>query len=342
VKGPESAEDCARQALSLLSDDIRVRFADDPAGILRNDLNLTVSAVDHLANSRADGGACDGISFLDDGVILYAPTPGSRRQNFTLAHELGHWLAERAPDVYDWLADQEDPGRLLETVCDRIAQSLLLPESAVARVVGRGPVRAHHLVDLFNAAQASRPVCGIALANRLPGLGAVVIIDLPSGTVSHASVQPDLERGWPTVFPWRGQKLTDSHPLLQLVNGRTMTRRMPWQTPWGAQAEFYVDAVGDGSRVFAVFTSADIWNTERFHAPHDRDFDTRPALSGFCCGSPFEIRGYNCPDCHSPYCPRCGKCRCQKDAQTMERCTKCFLQWRPGLISGGLCVDCRS
>ncbi|WP_074466418.1 ImmA/IrrE family metallo-endopeptidase [Arthrobacter sp. SW1] len=321
---------------------MRARFANDPEGALRNDLNLTVSAVEHLAHTRTDGGACDGVSFLEDGVILYAPTPGSRRQNFTLAHELGHWLAERAPDIYDWLADQDEPGRLLETVCDRIAQTLLLPETAAARVVGQGPLRAQHLVDLYNATQASRPVCAIALANQLQGLGAVVIIDRRSTAVTHASVKPDPERGWPTVFPWRGQHLTDTHPLLQLVDGRTMTRRLPWQTPWGSRADFYVDAVADESRVFAVFSSADLWNTERFHAPDRRDFDTRPALSGFCCGSSFELRGYPCPDCKKPYCPRCGKCPCQKDTQTMGACTNCFLQLHPNLITNGLCVECRS
>jgi hypothetical protein len=137
-------EGCVDQALSLLTDDVRARFAGDPFSVLRDDLELTVGAVEHLASSRDDGGACDGVSFLQDGVILYAPTPASRRENFTLAHELGHWLAEKAPDIYDWIADQDEPGRLLETVCDRIAQRLLLPESAATAVIANGPIRAQH------------------------------------------------------------------------------------------------------------------------------------------------------------------------------------------------------
>ena len=158
---------CVEQALSLVPDDVRVRFSADPCGVLRSDLGLTVKAVEHLANAREDGGACDGVSFLEDGVILYAPTLASRRENFTLAHELGHWLAEKAPDIYDWLADQDEPGRLLETVCDRIAQRLLLPDSAARAVIGQGPIRAQHLIDLYDATQASRPVCAIALAKHL-------------------------------------------------------------------------------------------------------------------------------------------------------------------------------
>lgn len=335
-------EACVEQALSLLTDDVRSRFAGNPMAVLREDLKLTVTAVEHLADARADGGACDGVSFLQDGVILYAPTPWSRRENFTLAHELGHWLAEKAPDIYDWLADQDEASRLLETVCDRIAQRLLLPETAAIAVIGSGPIRAQHLINLYDATQASRPVCAIALAKHLPGLGVIAIIDRYTGAVTHASVKPDPEQGWPTVFPWRGQQLTDGHSLLGLAIGASITRRLPWRTPWGAQADFYVDAVGDDKRVVAVFCDSDLWNVERFHAPIQRDFDTRPLLSGSCCGTTFERRGYPCPDCGQPFCPRCGDCRCERDAKRAVTCTHCFLQLQPHLVIDGLCVDCRS
>lgn len=196
-------EGCVEQALSLLTHDVRDRFTGNPMGVLRDDLDLTVTAVEHLANARDDGGACDGVSFLQDGVILYAVTPWSRRENFTLAHELGHWLADEAPDIYDWLADQNDPGCLLETVCDKVAERLLLPESAALAVVGKGPVRSQHLSDLYDATQASRPVCAIALAKHLPGLGAtaIAIIDRYTGVVTHASVEPTRSRAGPPCSP---------------------------------------------------------------------------------------------------------------------------------------------
>lgn len=335
-------ERCVDQALSLLTDDVRARFAKNPIGVLRNDVNLTVTAVQHLANARADGGACDGVSFLQDGVILYAPTPWSRRENFTLAHELGHWLAEKAPDIYDWVADQDDAGRLLETICDRVAQRLLLGDGAAPAVIGQGPVRAQHLTDLYRATRASGPVCAIALAQHLPGLGAIAIIDRSTGLVTHASISPDPEQGWPTVFPWRGQQLTQEHPLLRMAPGGSSARRLTWRTPWGTEADFYVDAICDDKRVIAVFCGKDIWNIERFHAPIQRDFDTRPTLTGRCCGAPFERRGFPCPDCSQPFCPRCGDCRCGRDGKRAVTCTHCFLQFQPHLIDNGLCVECRS
>lgn len=287
-------EGCVDQALSLIPADVRVRFSTHPVEVLRSEFGLTVRAVEHLANSRDDGGACDGVSFLKDGVVLYAPTPKSRRENFTLAHEFGHWLVEKAPDIYDWLADQDEPGRMLETVCDRVAQRLLLPDSATNAVVGPGPIRAQHLHDLYQSTQASRPVCAIALAKHLPGLGAVILIDRRTDTVAHASVNPHPERGWPTIFPWRNQQLDATHPLLRLPAGSATSRLMAWSTPWGAHADFYVDAIAEENRVVAVFSDSDLWAIEKFHPGLERDFDDRPLLTGHCCGTSFQRRGYPC------------------------------------------------
>jgi hypothetical protein len=332
---------CVQASLARLPGDARRNFSDDPIAVLTTELKLNVRAVGHLASSRDAGGACDGLSFLQDGVILYTPTQYSRRENFTLAHELGHWLAENAPGVYDWLADQNDPGRLLETVCDRIAQHLLLPDSAARAVVGTGPVRAAHIPELYEATQASRPVCAIALAKRLAGLGAVAILEGVTGELTHASIHPDPERGWPTVFPWPGQTAGAGHPLSTLRAGTSLTRRLSWRTQWGSQAEFYVDAASDGRRTFAVFSDKDLWSCETFHAPIERAFDTRPLLRGHCCGEDFERHGYPCPGCNLPFCPRCGNCRCDRDAAREIQCENCFQLFLPHLVVDGRCPDCR-
>ncbi|MGH7753350.1 MAG: ImmA/IrrE family metallo-endopeptidase, partial [Gemmatimonadales bacterium] len=72
--------------------------------------------------------------------LLYSPTPNSRRQNFTILHELAHWLISREKDIVVWAADQEGSDQLLETMCDHIAQQLLLSDESVGIVVGQGPV----------------------------------------------------------------------------------------------------------------------------------------------------------------------------------------------------------
>lgn len=335
-------EGCVDRAVALLTSEARARFSREPLETLREDLGLTVAAADHLTDAREGGGACDGVSFLKDGVILYAPTSHSRRENFTLAHELGHWLVERDPGIYDWLADQNDPSRSLETICDRIAQRLLLPESAAAAIVGSGQVAAEHMITLYNTTQASRSVCAIALAKLLPSMGAIAIVDRYDGTVRFASVYPDPHQGWPTVFPWRGDELSEGHPLLRLTAGESRALRISWQTPWGSHADFYVDAVGEEKCVIAVFSDRDLWGIERFRLPIQREFDKRPMLMGFCCGSGFERRGYPCSTCGNGFCPQCEQCRCERDTNRSVVCGNCFYQYLPHLITDGLCEDCRS
>jgi hypothetical protein len=336
-----SVDRCVELALAQLTDDVRARFAQDPLATLRRDLALTVTAADHLAEARAAGGMCDGVSFMRDGVVLYVPTEFSKRENFTLAHELGHLLVDSVEAIYDWVADQDDPARLLETICDRIAQRLLLPEGMITAAIGAGPVRVQTLLDLIATSEASGPACAIALASHLPGLGAVVIIERSTRRVTHASIQPDPEHGWPRVLPWNGDELTSTHPLAAVAPGASVTRRVRWSTPWGQTAEFYADARGDARRVLAILSATDLWNVEQFHAKDDRDFDNRPLLSGICCGTSFERRGYPCPDCEKPYCPKCALCPCQRNAARDVTCAKCFLTFRPHLVVDGLCADCR-
>ena len=336
-------DECVERALGYPSEAVRKRFAANPLEALRSDLDLKVEAVDHLTNRRDDGGACDGMSFLQDGVILYAPTPFSRRENFTLAHELGHWLVEQVDELYDWLADQRDPARTLETLCDRIAQRLLLPEGVVDSVVADGPIRARQVLELYQASHASSPVCSIALARRLPCLGAVVLINRADNAVQYASVRPDPHEGWPVVFPWPGQFVPAGHPFKSMPPGAELTRRAFWRTPWGGQEDYYVDAVSDNSRIIAVFSDIDVWNAECLHVDQGREFDQRPVNEIHCCGQTRTVRGYPCQDCGQPYCPVCGNCRCQCITQRERLCAgNCFLKFQPHLLVDGLCEECRS
>lgn len=333
---------CVDRALEHLDHTVHAKLAANPLAALRDDLSLRVKAVDYLAQRRDDGGACDGVSFLQDGVILYAPTPHSRRDNFTLAHELGHWLVEQVDEIYDWLADQDDPPRLLETVCDRIAQHLLLPKHIVDSVVTAAPLRARHVLDLYGASRASVPVCSIALASRLPHLGVVAILDQRDATVRYASVKPDPEEGWPVAFPWPGQAIPAGHPFRTIRPDSTMTRRTFWQTPWGTRADYYVDAVNDSGRVIAVFSDIDLWSSERLHLDQAREFDQRPVTEIYCCGRSQTVRGYPCPDCGQPFCPTCSRCRCQRIAEREQVCSACFLRFQPHLLVDSLCEECRS
>ncbi|WP_319446896.1 MULTISPECIES: ImmA/IrrE family metallo-endopeptidase [unclassified Mycobacterium] len=329
-------------ALGGLDQTTRNRFAAAPTDAIIHDLGLTVTPVNHLTERRNDGGACDGVSFLQDGVILYAPTHSSKRENFTLAHELAHWLVERCDQLYDWLADQDEPARMLETLCDRIAQRLLLPDALIDTVTAANPVRAEQVLQLHSRSNASRPVCAIALARRLPCCGAVLIIDHQRADVVYASVRPDFEDGWPTAFPWPGHRVPAGHPFLAVVPGTTLTRRTFWETPWGTRQDYYADAVRDGRWIVAVLAVLDIWGAEQLHIDEQREFDQRPSSEITCCGATTVVWGYPCDECGQPFCPRCKRCNCDRRAAREQACSNCFLRFQRYLLVDGVCEECRN
>ena len=261
-------------AIDAIPADVRDAFGVNPRSAMAS-VGLTVHALDGMTVGRTEGGSCDGVSFLRDGIVLYVATPNSRRENFTLGHELGHWAVERTPPVLDALADQDEPGVLLEAVCDRIARRLLLPDVAVATIVGAGPVRAEHVLDLYDATNASRQACAVAVASSMVTLGAVVLIDQTSHDVTFASVQPDPELGWPTVFPLRHQEVPPGHPLRSMHPGQTTTQATFWRAPWGAEQRYFVDAHHDGRRIVAVLSADDLWLISRLHIEEPRAFFRR-------------------------------------------------------------------
>lgn len=329
------------RALRILDAHSRAKFAQNPEQALTAQLGLTVRPVERLSEARDDGGFCDGMSFLEDGVILYAPTPNSRRQNFTLAHELGHWIVEQDSGLFDWIADQDEPAALLETVCDRIAQRLLLPEDLTADVVQAGPVRARHVQELYNASQASYQACAIGISRRIRGLGAVVLIERFGSVVNHASVRPDEDDGWPVVYPWRGQTILDGHALLGIPLGGSFTRRIWWRNQWGKEAEFFADAVADDRRIIVILADQDQWQVEPGRVLQPRDFDERPLLRTYCCGKERWVRGYPCPHCRQPFCSNCRRCACDRQAASQANCVICNLILPGHLLENGVCEDCR-
>jgi Zn-dependent peptidase ImmA (M78 family) len=331
----------AMRILGRVSQSDREALAADPKRALTENFGLRVREQAELAQRRDAGGWCDGISFLDDGVVLYAPSPSSRRENFTLTHELGHKLTEEDEDALDWLADRDQPGRELERLCDMVASGLLLPEALVTQVLnGRGP-EAAHIRALYAASTASEVVCAIALAKRLPCQGAVVIMDIGSITVSHASIASPDDDGWPLAYPWPRQDIPAHHRLARLDVGQTARETSWWATPWGQRQDYYLDAIADARRIHAVLAVQDLWDAARFHAVTPETAG-RPARQLDCpCGYHGTARGYPCSDCSQPYCPSCKECQCPRHNAALVACSKCFVSVPKADVVGGRCSECR-
>lgn len=287
---------------------------------------------------RGAGGWCDGVSLLQQGRILYRRT-ASRRENFTLCHELGHHLADQSEACFDWLADQPESDRLLEQLCDRIASLVLIP-SETRGALQDGAVRALDFVDLFRSTNASRSACANAIADALPSEGfAVLVSPDDSDRVFYSSRKGDTR-----PYPWSGDLLPRGHPVARVHASREC--RTFWPYPDGGQRDLYMSAVADDGWVFAIFSDNNIWRVDGGsfvdlgHENRRNDAQIECVSCGFAGITPM----WPCEECSIPPCPKCGECDCDREERRVKRgrCVSCTTTVRVALLDDdGLCPNCR-
>lgn len=325
---------CAGQALAGVSDDVRRDLAHDLADAIRTHFGLRVQPAETFGE-RGDGGWCDGVSIIDSGVILYRPTP-SRRENFTLMHELGHHLIDNNVECLSWIADQPDPSRVLEQVCDHIAAHLLITAADVDTALAGGPPDASAVLRLFAGTEASRSACAIAVARKLPCDGFVVLVEEGAGEVFFASRARDTR-----PYAWKGDQIAAGHPLRQeLPPARTLAW---WQYPRGAERRaYYMSTATDRGWTVAVFAENDLFGVADLHLPQqveeDRGYDGQVTCP---CGYSGPTRWWPCKECGQSQCPKCGECACTRRARQRVPCQSCFVSVLPHLLEDGLCDVCR-
>src|SRR6266851_6106818 len=92
-----TASGWAERIVAGISAEIRRALALNPHAALRQHYQMTLHPT-VAPPQRGSGGWCDGLSILEDSRIIYVSGPG-RRENFTLLHELGHFLVNTPPAV---------------------------------------------------------------------------------------------------------------------------------------------------------------------------------------------------------------------------------------------------
>jgi hypothetical protein len=269
---------------------------------------------------------------------MYAPTPGSKKENFTLLHEAAHILVENDDDALIWLADRDEPDIELERLCEEIAAALVIPDELLDEVVGAGPITGDHIKALVARSEASGPTCAIALSTRLAS-GVVVLIDRATATVIHSALRGEDLR----VYPWKHNSVPLEHPLLNLEAGTSTRRKMTWTDEWAREQTYYVSAVATDKRVYAVFSVTDLWELDNFHGgqtPPEKS--NAPRLGIRCrCGYTGTATGWPCSTCGRQYCPGCGDCDCQRRDRAQGTCTTCFCKAPPDDLENGVCSGCR-
>lgn len=325
----------ARRLVEGIEPAQRAAIASDPIKGIES-LGYTVVAEPALTSQRGAGGLCDGLSFADHNTVMFSPTPGSKKENFTLLHEVGHILVERDEDTINWLADRDDPDAETERLCEEVAAALVVPDELLDDLVGNGPITGDDLKTLVAGTAASGPACAIALASRLSS-GAVVIVDRATAKVVHSALRGEDLR----AYPWRHGDVPPDHPLLALQPGSATTRRSYWADEWNRRQDFYLSAVATEKRVYAVFSTTDLWGVDRFHGGQAIPEKSKAPRTGMRCRCGFTGRatGWPCQTCGKQYCPNCGDCDCQRRDRAQGTCTNCFCK-APDL-ENGVCGACR-
>jgi hypothetical protein len=266
----------------------------------------------------------------------------SKRENFTLLHELAHQLVYRCAELLDWAIDRPDKDHLIEEICDQMAAELLLPPEFVLKVVGQEKVRARHVAELYSRGQASREACTIAGAKLLGCTGFVTMIDRKTGRIALTSRVGD-----PRPYPWKGDTLPATHHIKSLRPGRPLTVGSWWMRADGSRRGYWLDAYSDprdDGYAFAIFADVDQWGIPGVHILEETESRPVPSQRTFwCSGCKRMVKGwqFECSKCHQPPCPTCKRCGCDVADDNMRTCTKCNLRFIRQRVRNGVCDGCR-
>ncbi len=324
----------SRRVLAELDDTVRADLADSLATAIELHFGLSVTPAESFGE-RGAGGWCDGVSIIESGVILFRPTR-SRRENFTLMHELGHHLLENNIDCLAWIADQSDPPKVLEQLCDQIAADLLITSALVDQLIGQRNPDATALLDLYDRTEASRSACAIAIARRLPCDGFVLLVEDGADSVFFAARARDTR-----PYGWRNDPLPAGHPLGQSSPPARALAWWPYPTG-GERREYFMSTATSGGWTVAVFAENNLFDVPGFHIPQPVEDDRGYEGEVTCpCGYTGRTRWWPCKSCGKPECPKCGECDCTRRDRKAVACDNCFASVPPHLIESGLCDQCR-
>ena len=324
----------SQRIVDQLSSELRQDLSEDIHTALQLHFGLTVTPAQTF-DERGAGGWCDGVSIIESKLILYRST-ASRREHFTVMHELGHHLVDNDIDCLSWIADQPNPERVLEQLCDHIAADLLIPLETIDQTLQGNPPDANTVFSLFAATSASRSACVVAIARRLPCDGFVALIEQDSDLVFFASRSRDTR-----PYAWRGDPVPEGHPLRRAVPPERTRTWWPYSGGSERRQLFMSTATQSGWTV-AVLTENNLFDVPGFHFSQPIEDDR--GYNGYIvcpCGYSGKTRWWPCKICGVSQCPQCGECECARRNRKRVTCDNCFMAVLPHLVVEGLCDACR-
>ncbi|MDR6434988.1 hypothetical protein J2790_000109 [Paenarthrobacter nicotinovorans] len=271
-------------------------------------------------------------------TLVFAESMSTRRQRFTLLHELGHHIQSVDLELGTALMEAEDSEEFEDAACDAFAAEILLPSTLVSQNTQRGPT-AESAVDLFRVSKASRAAICVRLAKELKSPGVIAVLD-PEGRVNFAASRGQIfpparnsdQSGNPLVAaaltePFPGRVIQRDDSLIHYSTGHT-SNRLYGQITWCDG--LYVAVMVEYSAPWKSFSPPKDGTASSSSRSSWEDCDT--------CGTNFVITK-TCSQCWEPRCPQ-GHCDCTRAAERM--CAECFLVKLPSQFEGPskVCIEC--
>lgn len=300
----------------------------DPVGTLDRYAGINVVYSQRQAEAGCGKG---GGYYRADPPTIYLHPSSSRRDAFTVLHELAHHLQRHHPEWGFLLMDIRDGHqrlRIEETVCDRFAAEILLPpDQTDEETLASHP--ADVMAQLFENSQLSRPAVVRAVAGRMPAYAKWIlcVID-PKGVVTTSQ---STYSGYP---PGKNQVHA---PLAQLASD---AQAGPVRKSMGEAYTYSTGATMTGMWAEACrdhedrYTFIALRPEKRYGVGQVRD-------ERFVCASPscsVELdstrRLRRCQRCNQQCCPSCGTCSCDP-VSTGKQCTVCFAELTPYEVRHG-------
>lgn len=316
------------------------RLHEDPMGELATWSEVRLVEVAETGNRRCSvaGGYLDE---TDPPTVVVARSASYRRRGFTALHELGHHLQKTNLTLGQNLYTRHDNEAFEEFACDAFAARVLLPDEQMANFIEpRGPT-APGVADMVRSSKASREACCVRAAERLTGIGAVVLLDVTGAVIFSAT------HG--LIPPARGSDQTTTPLVAAALRASATVERDDTFVAYrdGGRSELlYGQAVRCDDDYLIAILAADnaAWRPLALPRP-----DTGRSWFGSwwtcetCIGdAPFQVREPPCPRCHQPQCPD-GHCGCNAARAAKERlCDRCHLLLGPSRFQGAstTCRDC--
>ncbi|MFL0579540.1 ImmA/IrrE family metallo-endopeptidase [Dietzia sp. 179-F 9C3 NHS] len=301
-------------------------LASDPLKTLSGSGVLKVEIEQGLVDTGCGGGG------------YYRPTPPtihlhpatSRRDNFTLLHELGHHLQQTHDQWGFTLIDMADGARLTieEQVSDQIAAQILMP-------VGEGDFHnaALHPADvmsgLFARSEASRSAVVMRVLKMLPSDSRwiLAVADVDGTVISSASSYTDPQP--PRGFLQEGFARVASEATYSAVR-REFHEGIEYKT--GALLDdLWVEGALDYEEryVFLALRPTTVSRSGTWTYPLRE-------CSNPACEAAFDARQSSgrCESCQAFKCPRCKKCTCSTP-ETSIVCDSCFMVYSRAEMASG-------